>query len=127
MAEVVLDASALLAVLNSEPGGELVEEALAEAVISAVNLSEVVAKLADAGMPGDAIRRTLEGLPFEVAAFDVAQAYEAGLLQTLTRRAGVSLGDRSCLSLARILGLAVLTTDRRWVTLGVGVEVRVIR
>ena len=127
MAEVVLDASALLALLNAEPGGELVAEALPECVMSAVNLSEVVAKLAEAGMPGDVIKQALGALLLEVVAFDAAQAYEAGLLQPSTRAAGLSLGDRSCLGLARILGLPTVTADRRWATLMVGVEVRVIR
>lgn len=127
MAEVVLDASAVLALLNAEPGGEVVEEVLSVSVVSAVNLSEVVAKLAEAGMPGDAIREALGALPLEVAPFDGEQAYEAGLLQTSTRGAGLSLGDRSCLSLARMLGLSAVTADRRWEGLAVGVEVRVIR
>ena len=43
MTEVVLDASALLALLQEEPGSALVENHLADAVISAVNVSEVIA------------------------------------------------------------------------------------
>ena len=94
MAEVVLDASALLALLNDEPGAELVAKSLPQAAISAVNLSEVVAKLADAGMPDEAIRDALRGLPLDVVPFDVEQAYDAGLLRSITRDVGLSLGDR---------------------------------
>ena len=127
MAEVVLDASALLALLNDEPGAELVAESLPQAAINAVNLSEVVAKLADAEMPDEAIRDALLVLSLDVVPFDVEQAYEAGLLRSATKGAGLSLGDRGCLSLARRLDLPALTADRMWEQLSVGAKVRVIR
>jgi len=127
VAETVLDASALLALLNNEPGAELVAEALPQGAISAINLSEVVAKLSEAGMPEEAIQEALRALPLEVVSFDQEQAYEAGLLRLRTRGVGLSLGDRGCLSLARKLGLPALTADRTWEQLAIGAEVRVIR
>ena len=127
MAEVVLDASALLALLNQEPGSQVVAAALSRAAISAVNLCEVVTKLADAGMPEAAIREVVEGLSLEVEPFDMEQAYEAGMLHTITKSLGLSLGDRACLSLARQLNLPVLTADRTWEQLNIGVAIRVIR
>ena len=127
MARAVLDASALLALLNGEPGAEEVAAVLHEAAISTVNLSEVVAKLAEAGMPEPAIREAFQMLPLEVVPFDMEQAYEAGVLRPATRVAGLSLGDRSCLALAKRLGLPALTTDRTWEQLSVGAEVRAIR
>lgn len=66
-------------------------------------------------------------LGLEVIPFDEDQAYEAGLLRTATRDAGLSLGDRGCLSLSRVKGLPVLTADKTWLDLRVGVEVKVIR
>ena len=127
MARAVLDASALLALLNGEPGAEEVAAVLHEAAISTVNLSEVVAKLAEAGMPEPAIREAFQMLPLEVVPFDMEQAYEAGVLRPATRVAGLSLGNRSCLALAKRLGLPALTTDRTWEQLSVGAEVRAIR
>ena len=127
MPEVVLDASALLALLNAEPGAELVAEALPEAAVSAVNFSEVVAKLSEASMPEEAIRDTLQGLSLEVVPFDLDQAYEAGLLRSATRRVGLSLGDLGCLSLARRLNLPALTADQTWERLSADARVRVIR
>ena len=127
MPEVVLDASALLALLNREPGAELVAAALSGAAVSALNLSEVVAKLSDAGMPEGAIREALQGLPLDIIPFELEQAYEAGFLRPSTKGVGLSLGDRGCLSLALRLGLPVLTADRTWQQLAVGAEVRVIR
>jgi len=123
----VVDASALLALLQGEPGLEGWDAAIADAAISAVNLAEVIAKLADAGMPEGEIRETLEPLGLEVADFDADQAYQAGLLRPLTRQFGLSLGDRACLALARSRGLPVLTADQAWEAVQVGVEVRVIR
>ena len=127
MAEVVLDASALLALLNDEPGAEAVVPAIPGSAISAVNLSEVVAKLSNAGMPEAAIRQALQGLQLDVLSFDQEQGYEAGLLRTATRNAGLSLGDRACLSLARRLGVPALTADHTWQQLSLGAVIRVIR
>ncbi len=127
MAKVVLDASALLTLFQREPGSELVGEQIADAAISTVNLSEVVAKLAEKGLPGRLIRDSLAALDLEVVDFDSEQAFAAGFLRPGTRNLGLSLGDRGCLSLAQGLRLPVLTADRSWRELEVGVEVRVIR
>lgn len=127
MAKVIIDASALLALLNGERGVDVVAEALPDGVISAVNLSEVVAKLCDTGMPEDTIRRALQPLALEIEPFDEEQAYQAGLLSAATHSAGASLGDRACLRLAQRLGVAALTADRTWTRLSVGATIRVIR
>lgn len=127
MPEAVIDASALLALLNDEPGADVVAEALPQGVISAVNISEVVAKLCDAGMPEKAIHQALQPLGMEIVPFDEEQAYQAGLLRTSTQDFGISLGDRACLSLAKKLGIDALTADRAWANLSVGVTIKVIR
>ena len=127
MPETVVDASALLALLNAEPGAEVVAEALPGAVISAVNLSEVVAKLCEAGMPEKAICQTLHPLGLAVESFDEDQAYQAGVLRAATKSTGLSLGDRGCLSLAQRLGVPALTADKTWLELSIGVTVRIIR
>jgi len=127
MPETVIDASALLALLNAETGADAVAAALPGGVISAVNLSEVIAKLCQAGMPEKAIRQALQPLGLDIVPFDEEQAYEAGLLRTATRDIGVSLGDRACLGLAKSLGVAALTADKAWAGLTVGVTVKVIR
>ncbi len=127
MAKAVIDASALLALLNGERGADVVAEALPEGVISSVNLSEVVAKLCDTGVPENVIPRILRPLGLEIESFDEEQAYQAGLLSTLTRSSGISLGDRACLSLAQKLGVPALTADKTWTKLSVGATIRVIR
>lgn len=130
MSSAVLDASAVLALLRKETGHELVEDYAARgAAISAVNVAEVAAKLADGGMPEQVVRETIRALGLEVIDFDREQAYQCGLLRPLTRSADLSLGDRACLALGLHLGLAVLTTDRAWAALSLGfpITITVIR
>lgn len=126
MTESVWDASAILALLQQEAGWQALA-AEPPGVVGAVNLSEVVAKLADAGMPEEAIRTALSELSLEVRPLDEEQAVRAGMLRPAMRVLGLSLGDRCCLALGAALDLPVLTTDRRWGELDSGPEVRRMR
>ena len=128
-ARYALDASALLCLINQEEGQERVRAALAESVISAVNYSEVIAKLVERGGGVRAISRALEHLHLAVVDFDRALAVEAGALRQATRAAGLSFGDRSCLALAKARGLVALTADQDWMQLdgAVGVTVELVR
>jgi ribonuclease VapC len=123
----VLDASAVLAFLRDEPGGERVERVLGNSIISAVNLSEIAAKLSDFGMPKAEIPEALSELAATSMAFDADLAIIAGALRKQTRANGLSLGDRACLALAQRTGRIALTTDRAWADLDVGVMIEVIR
>lgn len=124
----ILDASALLALLNQEAGSASVASAVASgALISTVNVSEVVARLSEAGMPEDAIRRAIDDLALSIVDFDREQADRAGLLRRSTRALGLSLGDRACLALALTLGLPVMTADRTWASLSLGIRIDIIR
>ncbi len=124
---VVLDASAVLAVVNSEPGAEMVQDVWTDGSISAVNYSEVIAKLVDNGIKDADTIGILDALPLTVHDVDITQARQAGLLRRQTRERGLSLGDRTCLALAISLGLPVMTADRAWMALDLGVEVIVVR
>lgn len=126
----VLDSSALLAFLLSEPGGTRVATRLrAGTAMSSVNFSETVGYFARRGRKELDIRRILASAPVDVIVFDEALAYETGLMLPLTRSAGLSLGDRACLGLARRLGLTAVTADRQWqlVAAATGVNVDFIR
>jgi PIN domain nuclease of toxin-antitoxin system len=127
VSNVVLDASALLALLNRETGAEQVEASLGDACIGAVNLSECLARLADSGVPEKTAWEIVSSLELEVVPFNAGHAREAARLKPLTRKQGLSLGDRACLALARLTKRPVLTADRSWKTLDVDVQVRVIR
>lgn len=124
---VVLDASALLAIIEGEPGAEKVEDALADSAISAVNFSEVVAKLVDRGFGNEAAVARMTAFSLTVHAFDAAQAWRAGLLRRETPARGLSLGDRACLALAEALEAPAMTTDRAWAALDLEVEVIAVR
>lgn len=129
MTAVVLDASALLALLLDEPGAEAVRPVLADAAMSAVNLAEVVGHYARNGVAREQIDGVLAPLPIAYVPLDATLAYDIGVLVPATRAAGLSLGDRSCLALARRLGVPALTAERRWAEVAgaAGVEIRPIR
>ena len=127
MSEYVLDASALLALLNAEKGADLVQALLPEAVISTVNLAEVVTRLSAAGMPENEIRDTLALLGLETIPFDKEQAFQAGLLFPYTHHYGLSLGDRACLALAQIRAATSVTADRAWEDMDIQVTIKLIR
>ncbi|MBA3807717.1 MAG: type II toxin-antitoxin system VapC family toxin [Solirubrobacterales bacterium] len=129
----VLDASALLAHLRDEPGADVVAEAIAGgAVISTVNLAEVFSRSADRGADPANLAATLtnSGLldgAITVEPFTAADAIDAGRLRSVTRDAGLSLGDRACLALARRLDAPAVTADTAWLGVAHDVELRYIR
>lgn len=124
----VLDASALLALLNNEPGTEVVAQALHRGVaMSAVNYSEVVGKLRESGIALDEVTEILQPLNIQIVAFTEAQAVRAGDLRPETKPSGLSLGDLACLALAEELRLPALTADREWRGVTIGVTIQVIR
>jgi len=128
MNKVVLDASALLAVLNQEPGAEkLTPELLSRAVISTVNLAEAQGKLVGRGLrPDDAWEAVLSVIG-EAVPFMPEHAKVAGDLVAQTRPFGLSLGDRACLALGLAWKAPVYTADRSWKKVNVGARVHVIR
>jgi PIN domain nuclease of toxin-antitoxin system len=128
VSEHVLDSSAVLALVFDEPGADFVRQVVSEGtLISTISLSEVVAILADNGGTRAQIASILAPVRFEIVAFSEEHAWQAGLLRPVTRQAGLSLGDRACLALGLTRGLPVLTADRVWAQLDVGVEVVVCR
>lgn len=128
MSSVVFDASAMLTLLNQEPGADkLTPDLLSKAVASTVNLAEVQSKLVDRGLrPDNAWKAALSSVP-EISPFTPEHAKTAGSLITETRPLGLSLGARACLALALSLNAPVYTADRSWKNLKVGVRIHVIR
>lgn len=124
---VVLDSSAILALVFQEPGGEAVGPWLAKGLVSSVNLAEIVTRLVERGYVDDEVVETMRGLSVEVMPFTREQALAAGLLRRATREAGLSLGDCACLALAQAEGLPAMTADRAWGELDLGIEVELIR
>ena len=124
---VVLDASALLAYLQDEPGGERVREVLAHSVMSTVNWAEVIGKARDDGVDTRGLREDLASLGLALEPFSADQAEIAGRLRERTRQLGLSLGDRACLALGSDRGETIYTADRAWLQLELGVDVETIR
>lgn len=130
MSSWVLDASAALAFLRGEPGAARVSAALSDgAIMSAVNVAEVAARLAADDFPEPRVREGLELLHVGVEAFDETHALATGMLRPVTRALGLSLGDRACIALALNSGLPALTGDQAWRDLPrlLDVEIEVIR
>jgi ribonuclease VapC len=117
MNKYVLDASAVLALLNQEPGMDQVEDLLGESIISAVNACEVLTKLIDAGLPLEEVRESFDLLGLEVIVFNKVLAEQAASLRPITRKKGLSLGDRCCLALGIHLNLEIVTAEREWAKL----------
>jgi PIN domain nuclease of toxin-antitoxin system len=128
MNEVVMDASAILALIQDERGAEnLTAEIMDDAIISTVNLAEVQSKLVKNGYAADEAWETALSLVTAAEPYTREQARIAGDLITTTEKYGLSLGDRSCLALAIALKAPVYTTEQVWRDLKVGVPIHVIR
>lgn len=126
-APTVLDASAVLALLQEEPGADEVERLLDGALMSSVNLSEVLQKAEQHGVQTDGLEYDLEALGVEFRDFNVSSARPTA--EAWSSGSGLSLGDRACLALAGRVGGTAVTTDARWAWAGAGLDVnlRVLR
>jgi len=128
---MVLDASAVLAFLQGEPGHEQVAEALLAqpCVVCAANQAEVVAKSLDRGLALESLHSVIAALGYEVVSVQPEDGVLAGELRLATRHLGLSLGDRLCLAVALRLQAPVLTADRPWLTLAgpLGLTIHCVR
>jgi PIN domain nuclease of toxin-antitoxin system len=127
VARIVLDASAVLALVLREKGADVVAGLKAGSLISAVNLAEVGTLLIRDGLGDEAMRQVVRALELDVAPFDERSALAAAELRRLTGDLGLSLGDRACLALAKSIGGAAVTADRSWAQLTLDIEIRLIR
>lgn len=123
----VLDASALLAMLHGEPGGDEVQRLLHTAAISSVNWSEVIQKSLERKVEAEGMREDLEALGLKIVPFSASHAERTASLRAQTRHLGLSLGDRACLALASDLRVPAVTTDRPWADLSLDIEIQVTR
>jgi PIN domain nuclease of toxin-antitoxin system len=124
---LVLDASALLALIFEETGADVVAASARRGIISAVNYSEVIVRImvinGDVRKADEAVSR----LEIDVVPFDAAMAHQAAALRASTKHLGLSLGDRTCLALGMSIQSPVLTADKDWAKLNIGIEIRLIR
>ena len=125
--KIVFDASAILALLKMEQGHEIVAENLDRAIVSSVNFSEVVTVLARKGFGQEEVVRSLKETFLNIEEFDTEQAIVSAQIDESTKAHRLSFGDRACLALAKSRNLPVLTADKIWQELDLGVEVQLIR
>lgn len=111
---VVLDASAVLALVFHEAGADQVRDVLGRARVSSVNWHEIAAKLSDRGFSVEHLAFVLANLPVEVIPVDRSDAEQAAALRASTRPFGLSLGDRACLALGRALDAPIYSADTAW-------------
>jgi PIN domain nuclease of toxin-antitoxin system len=121
----VLDASATLAWLNSEAGAETVEPLLRGAVVSVVNWSEVLQKVAADGRDPQETTDLLEA--FGVGVVGATRGDATLAARFWEHRTPLSLADRFCLATAYRLGARAVTADRAFSAMHSGIEVLVIR
>ena len=124
---IVLDASALIALLLTEPGHETVEQHIATAAISAVNLAEVLAHTSRERISSRILLPKLEALGLTIVDFDQPQAVVVSDIREYARGHGVGLADCCCIALAMNRAWPVLTADRIWTTLDFDIDVRLVR
>ncbi len=124
---IVLDASALLAIIFEERGGEIALDAAARGTTSTVNFSEALAKASDKNFDPREVRVQLLRAGLTLVPFSDKQALLAASLRPATRKERLSFADRACLALATDLDLPVLTGDRVWSELDVGLDIQMIR
>lgn len=127
MKPILADASAILAYLNYEPGGKIVEKHLHELQVTAVNVAEIITVLSLRGVTKEWIDSEVLQVFSNVIPLNVELAALTGTLAVLTRDYGLSLGDRACLAAGIVHNAHVLTTDSVWKKLKIDVEIEVIR
>jgi len=124
---VVLDSSAVLALLWKETGSDRVADILGASAISAVNASEVIAKMVDRGIDDKTAEKILLTLGIEIVDFDTPTSIVAGQIRRNTKSLGLSLGDRACIALGMRSKRKIITADRAWASLVLEVEIELIR
>ena len=127
MTKIVFDSSAILALLKMESGHEIVAKNLEQAVVSSVNFCEVVSFLSKKTQKQDEMIKFLRETFDCIEDFNIEQAIIAGSFISVTKDYGLSLGDRACLALAKYKNIPVLTADKAWSKLNLGIKIKLIR
>lgn len=126
--KVLFDSSALLVLIQEENGYKELENLVANAVISSVNLSEVISVLARSGVPKEQIIKVIDSSITDIIPFTTNEAVLAGELITSTKKLGLSLGDRACIATSILHGLKLYTSDLIWKNLNIeGLQLILVR
>ncbi len=128
MNKVILDSSALIALIKNETGADIVEKLLGGIVMSALNVSEAAGILVDLGMPEEECRSSIEPYIDVIVPIDTEQSFEMAFLKKYTKHKGLSIGDRACIALGIKMALPIYTADKIWAKLDIeGADIILIR
>ena len=127
MNKVVLDASALLALIKNESGAKVVEELLGNIIMSSVNVTGVAGILLDSDMSLEEAQEAIEPFIDSIVSFDLEYSMACASLKKITKHLGLSLGDRACIALGIKLGVPIYTADKIWAKLNLSCNIVVIR
>lgn len=124
----VMDASAILALMQAEKGWEVVDDLIREqqCVASCVNIAEVGTRMIDKGLAPSQLERTLKETDIQPVDFDLEQSTLCAELRLSTKFAGLSLGDRACLALTKLMGGTAVTSDRAWLDIAEITQIKVL-
>ncbi len=127
MNEVILDSSALLALIKKEQGAEIVEKLIGRVIMSSINLSEVAATLLDSDMSVKECQECIEPFIEKIIPFGKEESFSTAALKKLTKHKGLSQGDRACIALGLSTGYPIYTADKVWAELDLNCIINMIR
>jgi len=125
---VILDASALLALIQEETGAEIIKPLLKFSVMSAVNVTETLSVLQRTNISPEEGLTLITDIVTTIVPFDLEQAEQVAKLHPLVQLQGLSLADRACIALGIKLQIPIYTADRIWDELKLdNIDIRLIR
>jgi PIN domain nuclease of toxin-antitoxin system len=125
---IILDASALLALIQEEQGAEIIKPLLKFSVMSTVNIAESLTALQRFGISPQKSLTLISDIITLIVPFDLEQAGYVAELQSHVQHKGLSLGDRACIALGIKLQIPIYTADRVWTQLQLNnADIKLIR
>lgn len=125
--KIVLDASAILALIQEEPGAEVIKPLLSQSMMSTVNVAETLTSLQKVDIGPEEGIEYMSLLINEIVNFDLDQALEVAILYPKTKHKGLSLGDRACLALGKKYHATLYTADKAWKNIDSELDIHLIR
>lgn len=123
MSKVVFDASAIIALFAKEKGYKLIKNHLKDAIISSVNIAEVYKYCIEVQkLTKDEARSLIKLADIKIVDFSEEQALIKAELVHKTKQHGLSLGDRACIALAMVGKHSIVTCDKIWQKIDIGLE-----
>lgn len=124
---VILDASAMLALIFDETGAEIVAPQARTSRILSVNFSEVLQRVISIDGNPERAEEAADRLEIGIVLFDRRLARITAELREKTSFMGASFADRACLALGLVTRLPILSSDQDWRKLDLGIDIRMIR